>query len=61
MKKIDEEIKQYQKYDLDGALKKAYVIALKNTEFKKWLLSHIPNTIFSIAIDFWLNWFRLSF
>lgn len=35
MKKIEEEIKQYQKYDLDGALKKAYVVALKNTEFKK--------------------------
>lgn len=35
MKKIEEEIKQYQKYDLDGALKKAYVVALKNPEFKK--------------------------
>ncbi|MDD4187635.1 MAG: primosomal protein DnaI [Bacilli bacterium] len=35
MKKLDEEVKQYQKYDLDGTLKKAYVIALKKPEFKK--------------------------
>ncbi|MDD2505480.1 MAG: primosomal protein DnaI [Bacilli bacterium] len=35
MKKIEEETKIYQKYDLDNALKKAYVVAIKNTEFKK--------------------------
>lgn len=35
MKKIEEETKKYQKYDLDSALKKSYVEALKNPEFKK--------------------------
>lgn len=35
MIKIEEETKKYQKYDIDSALKKAYVLALKNPEFKK--------------------------
>lgn len=35
MIKIEEETKKYQKYDLTGALKKAYVSSLKNDEFKK--------------------------
>ena len=35
MLKLENETKKYQKYNLDGALKKAYVAALKNDEFKK--------------------------
>ena len=35
MKKLESETKKYQKNDLDGALKKAYVASLKTPEFKK--------------------------
>ena len=35
MKNINEETKQYTKYNLKSALKKDYVVALKNPEFKK--------------------------
>lgn len=35
MIKLEEETKNYQKYDLDSALKRSYVTALKNPEFKK--------------------------
>ena len=35
MKKIEDETNKYQKRDLKGALKRDYVVALKNPEFKK--------------------------
>jgi len=35
MKKMDQETQKYQKQDLSSVLKKDYIIALKNPEFKK--------------------------